>query len=502
MTATVTADFREEYELELTRWLRRRFLWYSGVVLVLSAVSYVILAIFTWLAYTDVLGPETREQMPLQLVSNAVASPGVIYYIWAFVHVRRRVLPREQLLGLVSRLIVVAGVLGLFAPVVGLESTRLFDPEMRAGVGSAIGESPLIGLGGVWGIFISHFFASLFLPWTPRESIRPMVPLILLNAALTFVYGWGRPLEAAGVVALSLLMALPGCVICLWRGSRFRNRFHYRMLRGRYGELRRELQFARELHESLFPRPRREGPIRFEYIYEPMRQIGGDYLYTRTAPDGRLHIVIVDVTGHGISAALAVNRLHGEIDRELAEDPEAGPASLLEGLNRYMNLTMAGHSVYATVLAMQIDLPTSEVRWASAGHPPAFLRAVDGTIHHLDSTSIVLGACRSEDFESEQRTMRFGIGDTIVAYTDGAIESRNAAGKMLGIKGLERMIASGIPQQGAGWAGSVLQAVQEFRDGPAQDDVLIVEVYRPLRLDTESRPTTGPVRRAEAPVAT
>src|SRR5690606_28540475 len=98
-----------------------------------------------------------------------------------------------------------------------------------------------------------------------------------------------------------------------------------RALATRYGEFRRELTDARRIHESLFPKPKCEGDVHFLYLYEPMRQIGGDYLFVSCAPtdDGRremLSFVVIDVTGHGIPAALTVNRLHGELSRLFAED--------------------------------------------------------------------------------------------------------------------------------------------------------------------------------------
>lgn len=75
-------------------------------------------------------------------------------------------------------------------------------------------------------------------------------------------------------------------------------------MRGRYVEMHRELVDARRIHESLFPAPTCEGNISVRYAYEPMRQIGGDYLFCKhtLAPAGnqRLNMVMLDVTGHGI----------------------------------------------------------------------------------------------------------------------------------------------------------------------------------------------------------
>ncbi|MBL0926259.1 MAG: serine/threonine-protein phosphatase [Phycisphaerales bacterium] len=461
-------------------------------------------------------------------------------YLWAFVHVYRRRLPRATLLAIVFWLILGTGVLQLLhGPVAaatsseefaagfeagraGVEAGRRAAAEAKAakdpagapaaepgaperevvsesvnpvgadvplavkfeGVSASQVGMVLVAITGLLSLFAKHFFACLFLPWRPGESMRPMWPLLGLNAVITAWYFRAAPMSGVAIIAGSPLVVLPGVAVCWWRFSRFHEKFHVRMLKGRYGELKQELASARQIHEAMFPAPVAEGPVRFSYRYEPMRQIGGDYLYARVAdtsgPAGPiLNLVILDVTGHGISAALTVNRLHGEIDRLFGEDPSTGPGRLLVGLNAYLHHTLARHSMYATALCMRFDPADGTVRWASAGHPPAFLRSVGGTVHPIDSTTLVLGACLGEDFVPNEQCTRFGPGDTLIAYTDGVIETRNAHGRMLRVDGLLRLIAGGHPDP-EGWAPAILREVDRFRFGPIQDDTLVVEIYRPL----------------------
>ena len=90
----------------------------------------------------------------------------------------------------------------------------------------------------------------------------------------------------------------------------------------------------------------------------------------------------------------------------------------------------------------------------------------------------------------------FGPGDTLIAYTDGATEARNEAGRMLGVTGLERILASAPPAFDGGWASVILSAVEAHRLGPARDDTLVVEIVRTLGLDTDAV-KTGRVRLRE-----
>jgi serine phosphatase RsbU (regulator of sigma subunit) len=590
VTATFTSDFRHEFEREQEQWLRKRFLWYSGVQVgfrVLAGLIAVIAATFTTELTTAAfsVGMIARDALLLAM------------FAWGFAYAYRNLLTREATLRLTFWLIVVNGAITLLSnPAIvtsqvdrqlkivrqsaaaalepgqtssanpaanaspgavpapsdqpspqvppspdaapdddgsgddELGASELGDPVVAAGTGAAPVEvnnkirvstgsidlsfdpkslramtdaeldefrdknvARAIVLGnGLGVIFSSHLFACLLLPWRPRECYRPLIPLLVINA-LVCAYYWSLvPTGATLSIILSPLIGLPGAAICWWRQGRFKDKFTNKMLRGRYGEMKQELSAARTIHESLFPKALDSGPVRFDYRYEPMRQIGGDYLYVRTtAAPGRAlpltNIALIDVTGHGIGAALTVNRLHGEIDRQFGENPAAAPGEILTGLNKYLHHTLATHSVYATALVVQIDPNSSTLTWASAGHPPAFLRTIDGRIDRVESTTFVLGACHGDDFQHDQRLTRFAEGDTLIAYTDGAIEARNAAGKMLNVAGMERLIASLAPDADGGWSSAILRSVDQFRSGPPEDDTLVVEIWRPVTLHTPGR---------------
>lgn len=467
MTATVTTDFRQEFEAERTRWLRRRFLWYSGF---LSGwwLLLTVLALPVWLS------PGAAGNVgAAEVAANALSA---LFFFGAFLFVFRTPLDQQELIRLVFWLIVINGAVRL-ATTSDLVQTEVADSSASAAIA---------------GVFLSHFFASLFLPWTPREAIRPLVPLLLIYAALTLLTGEGSFVGRVIAVALSPVVGAPGVAWSAWRHGRFRERFQNRVLRRTYGEMKRELTDARKIHEALFPPPVTDGPVRLLYRYEPMRQIGGDFLYARGGSiesansdgDQPLSAVIVDVTGHGIAAALTVNRLYGELERLFGERPDLEPGEALSALNSYAHYTLASHSVYLTALCVRVDPSRESLEWASGGHPPAFLRTADGRIDRLESTAFVLGACHGDDFQPGQQCVRFAPGDALIAYTDGAIESRDDHGRMLGLDGFQRLVASLKPDAGAanGWAPAILRAVDEHRAGPPADDTLIVEIYRPLEV--------------------
>jgi len=468
-SSTFTTEFGHEFEAERGRWLRRRFLWYTGVIGAFNTLAVIGGAIA--MAFET-----TGESWNQAILNFSVGLATTLLYVGAFQYVRRRPVTQVVVLRMASRLIIAAGLISLGSAVIAVEAL----PE-SAGVKKL--PAMVLASIGVMQIFSTHFVACLFLPWTPRESFRPLVPLLVVNAVLVLLYT-RAPVMLGLTVGLSPLVGLPGAAICWWRNSRFKDRFALSMLRGRYMELRHELTNARQIHESLFPQPCPSGSVMFSYVYEPMRQIGGDYLYASFTPgvsgQAALNMVLVDVTGHGIPAALTVNRLHGELERIFAENPGSGPGDVLTLLNRYVHLTLATHSVYVTAVCFRADPGACTLEYASGGHPPAFLRAVDGTIEQLDSTAFVLGACAGEDFKSEPRTLRFSSGDTLVAYTDGAIEARDSMGKFLGVAGIQKLLAMSGPAPNGGWPATILKTVEQHRQGPPADDTLVVEIHRPL----------------------
>lgn len=546
LTSTFTTEFGHEYEQERGRWLRRRFLWYAGVSMALNTLGllFVLLTIVGLLFFSQMaqesadegqsavpaevmpeepstgdegeslVGRETEQQdasspaeeperetrgpiisgspgaiaamltqMGLTVPSLVIA---ILLYFIAFRRVRRSSMSREELLSLVTRLIIYTGAIGTLSSVLSYELLQWTAPDAYTKMRDE-GTAVVIGFNTLLSIMLSHFLASLFLPWTPRESLRPIVPLAVLNLGVTVFYAWGDAQSILLAILFSLVIALPGLLVCWLRTSRFRSKFHFKMVTRRYGEMKTELDAARQIHDAMFPLPIEEGPIRMRYAYEPMRQIGGDYLFAHRvdteAGEGRgLLVVLLDVTGHGISAALTVNRLQGEIERQVSMDRSVTPGSVLSALNDYLHHTLARHSVYATALVLRFDADAGTLVWASAGHPPGFLCTVDGTIHHIESTTIVLGATRGEHFQSVEESLPFGRGDTVLAYTDGTIEAKNELGRMLRIEGVEKFLAGHcrVGEQDEDVPKLLLEYVNGFRAGPAQDDSLIVEVRRPL----------------------
>lgn len=472
MTHKFFDEFQHEFEQEQTGRLRRRVFWYC-VVNFCFGIAFLPLIILV----SRAPGNNWRETI-IWLLS---VSTMLFTTVYALVEVRdahRNERARDQRLRRISNYIAISGIVG---------SVNIFAVGVLTKGGFSLG---LLAFWQVFSIFFAHCMACLFLPWTWKESLRPFLPMYLINAVGMGAL-WIIKSDAFGMFDVffilfygltSVCAVLPGIGIAYWRHNRFAQEFTLKAVAGRYGEMRRELTGAQRIHEALFPQPEVRGSVRFDYRYQPMRLIGGDYLYARfittdDRDDPQFLCLLLDVTGHGIPAALTVNRLYGEIERLLAEDPAIAPTGLMRALNRYCFLTLSDHSLFVTACAFRLDATNGVLHYANAGHPPAFLRS-GGVVIELEPTAMVLGVAKDLDVEVESATVPFHVGDTLVAYTDGAMESRDRHGRMFNTDGIRDTLVGFMGGSETPICHELISAVSRHRYGPLTDDTLVVEIAR------------------------
>jgi hypothetical protein len=463
--------FKAEYERELEGWLRRRYSLFLGAALAWYVITLLVVVGSMLIMRTL---PDEGALSEREIAALRAARPVMAISIFstilvlavaarAFLVVRTTLETREQTLRAANWFIIQVGGIALLADLA---------LGYLAGVQYA---------GGMLQILFLHFASSLFLPWTPRESLRPMYPLISMFLVMMLVFRVTGRVETSETVLSMLalpLMLVPGILISWWRLHRRRRAFNREMVTRSFFSMRRELSQARGVQLALFPKPIRNETLDFDFTYVPANEVGGDFIHASMDAKGRLDVVVLDVTGHGLASALTVSRLSGEIERLLAEDPDIEPGQVLRMLNRYVNLTLSRHGVYATALCAQIDPATGEVTYANAGHPPAFVRRANGAVEQFDSTTWLLGAAPDSMFESEQVTFTLGPRDTLVMVTDGVHEAPDRKGLQFG---LARLIETlGRTPEPDRWSQHVAAAADQWRRGVGDDDLLVATVRAPL----------------------
>jgi len=223
----------------------------------------------------------------------------------------------------------------------------------------------------------------------------------------------------------------------------------------------RDLQIARGIQQSLFPRssPQVEG---FEVVAQSRScfQVGGDYYDFIPLEGGRLGLVIADVSGKGTPASLMMASVHAWLQ---AMAGTARPTQVLERLNRFLHANTQT-SRYVTLFYGELDPAIRRLAYVNAGHVPPYVRRADGREERLTAGGPVLGLL--EDVALEAGELDLGAGDLLTVVTDGVTEALNPAGEEFGDERVRRVLA-GAAGRGASASLSALVAAVDAWAGAA-----------------------------------
>ncbi len=214
---------------------------------------------------------------------------------------------------------------------------------------------------------------------------------------------------------------------------------HEQALRKR--EIERDMQLAREVQLGFLPdrKPSLPGYRFFDY-YQPAEQVGGDYFDYITMPDGRVVVIVADVVGHGVAAALLMAKLSAEA--KFALFSESHPAAAVTRLNE--RLCAAQVQRFVTLVMVVIDAATSKAQVVLAGHMAPIHRKADGTVEEKgdDVAGLPLGI--TDELGYEQYEIDLGPGESLTLYTDGINECANAQDEMYSIDRLREHLKNGV----------------------------------------------------------
>ena len=198
--------------------------------------------------------------------------------------------------------------------------------------------------------------------------------------------------------------------------------------------LEREMELAAEIQQQILPKSMPEIPG-FDVIgwNRPAQQVGGDYFDFQKVGDGRWGLVVGDVTGKGMPAALLVSTVHSAL-RVLLDRMEIGPA-LIERLNRHIYESSSTNK-FITMLLAFLDTDSGDLAYVNAGHNPGVLIRRDGEVAHLSSKGLPLGLLPESAYGSAD--LRLEPGDLVCIYSDGITECESSEDEQE--FGLERLI--------------------------------------------------------------
>src|ERR1700730_3992129 len=190
-----------------------------------------------------------------------------------------------------------------------------------------------------------------------------------------------------------------------------------------------DLAIAKQVQPRLFPQ--RQPLIRtlvYAGICHPARIVGGDYYDFLDLGSRRLGLVIADIAGKGIGAALLMANLQAALRSQCATAWEQ-PERFLRSVNQLLYENTA-EGDYATLFFAEYDDDTRKLRYSNCGHPPALLLRGDDSLERLGATCTVVGLFEKWDCTMEEREL--APGDAVLLYTDGVTEALNGEGEEFG----------------------------------------------------------------------
>ena len=239
----------------------------------------------------------------------------------------------------------------------------------------------------------------------------------------------------------------------------------------RQREMERDMQLAHEVQRGFLPeqKPDLPGYEFFDY-YQPADQIGGDYFDYIPLLDGRVAIVVADVVGHGVAAALLMAKLSAEARFSLYSEPT--PAAAVTRLNE--RLSSLNIQRFVTLILVVLDPKEHRAIVVSAGHMAPLHRRAKNKIEEPGDSVAGLPLGVTDAMGYSQAEFEIGRGDTLVLYTDGINESIDAAGAFYTIDRLRAMVLKQGPAV-AKMGQAIVDDVRKFLGkAPQNDDMCLV----------------------------
>jgi serine phosphatase RsbU (regulator of sigma subunit) len=236
-----------------------------------------------------------------------------------------------------------------------------------------------------------------------------------------------------------------------------------------------QVHFADAMQRSLLPdKPPTIPGVEIGSVYESAArlEVGGDVFDFAILPDGRLAVVVGDVTGKGIDAAADMAMTKFVFRSLTREHPE--PSELLRIANQVV-LDEVEEGKFVTMVYLTLDPRTGEVACAGAGHPEPRLVRPDGTVVELAARGLALGIEPDQEYEQARAVLEPGAA--VVLFTDGVVESRVGA-ELYGASRLDRMLSEARDLPAEELARAVVEDSRAFAGGGLADDSAVVVVKR------------------------
>ena len=287
-----------------------------------------------------------------------------------------------------------------------------------------------------------------------RRGLMIFVAFALVDN-LEGIFHFGSKVEPYGFVALLAALGYVAARNTLERDKQL-------------SEIKKELEVAQRIQLSILPGAFPSSPnFRVAARYVPMTSVAGDFYDFIVTDDQRVGLLIADVSGHGVPAALIASMVKLAATSQRAH--AASPSNLLTG----MNTALLGNTQnqFVTAAYVHLNAEAGQLRYSAAGHPPMLLLR-DGQVRTVEENGLMLAAFDFAKYSNAAQPL--ARGDRIVLYTDGIVEASNAAGEFFGHDALCSALRETKSLSPSDAADRIISLVQQWAAN--QDDDLTVLV--------------------------
>jgi len=236
----------------------------------------------------------------------------------------------------------------------------------------------------------------------------------------------------------------------------------------------KELDLANKIHKTIIPHSVKNNLVDIVVTYKPMLYLGGDYAKFHFIDKDKLLFIVVDVTGHGVSSALLVNRVHAEVERLIREKPY--PGELLGALDKFITEDFGKMGYYLSAFCGLINFSNKKLIYSNYGHPPQILlQSEKNNIVLMESQTFFMGIGMDvkDVYHAE---ISFSRGDRLILFTDGVIEAKDATGELFGHKRLEGFVKQNFDLDVTKFSSELLKEIDRFQTGQQNDDIFLLTI--------------------------
>ena len=257
-------------------------------------------------------------------------------------------------------------------------------------------------------------------------------------------------------------------------------------LRQVQADMDRDLSEARRLQQGLMgERQVRFGDVSVSKMLRPAGHVGGDLAGSFAINARRFGVFAIDVSGHGVAAALLTARLATQFSASLDQNValfindlglyDSRPPVMLARYLNHLMLTDFHTDSYFTMIYAVVDHVSGEVRMVQAGHPHPVVQRANGDMEVLGNGGLPIGVVENAAYE--EITVKLGPGDRLLIASDGLLDATSKAGEVLGEEGLATIMRTNRATSGIGLLEAMVWSVLAYTGGRQEDDIsaLLIE---------------------------